>query len=85
MLCSLEQTVAWARRYTPCMTFEQRKVLILSAWMATIAVAGFVLTIESPSMWIFVAALAMIPAAIANSVWNAPELTMAQLVSKYRQ
>ena len=67
------------------MTFDQRKLLVLSAWTATVATAGFIMTIETPSLWIFVAALAMIPAAIANSMWNAPELTLAQLIGKYRQ
>ena len=67
------------------MTFEQRKYLVLSAWTATVAIAGFIMTIETPTLWIYVAALAMIPAAIANSLWIAPELTMAQLISKYRQ
>ena len=67
------------------MTFDQRKFLILSAWTATVAIAGFIMAIERPSLWIFVAAFAMIPAAIANSLWTAPELTMAQLVGKYRQ
>ena len=67
------------------MTFEQRKLLILSAWTATVATAGFIMTIERPSLWIFVAALAMVPAAIGNSLWNAPEMTMTQLIGKYRR
>ena len=67
------------------MTFEQRKFLVLSAWTATVATAGFIATIDRPSLWIFVAGLAMIPAAVGHSVWNAPELTLAQLRVKYRR
>ena len=67
------------------MSFEQRKYLVLAAWTATVAVAGAILTIERPSLWIFVAALAMIPAAIGNSLWNERELTLTQLTGKYRR
>ena len=67
------------------MTFEQRKFLILAALTATVAIAGFIMTIERPSLWIFVAAMAMVPAAVGNSLWNAPELTLAQLTEKYRR
>ena len=67
------------------MSFEQRKFLILAAWTATVAVAGAIITIEQPSLWIFVAALAMIPAAIGSALWNAPEMTLTQLIGKYRQ
>lgn len=49
------------------------------------AIVGAILTIERPSLWLFVAALAMIPAAIGNSVWNEPEMTLSQLVGKYRR
>ena len=67
------------------MTFDQRKYLVLSAWTATVATAGIALTIQKPSLWIFVAALAMIPAAIGNSLWNQPEVTLTQLIGKYRR
>ena len=67
------------------MSFEQRKLMILAAWIATVATIGIVATIEDPSMWVFVGSAAVIPAAIANWLWHAPEVTMAELIAKYRR
>jgi hypothetical protein len=66
------------------MTFAQRKHLLLAAWVATIAVVGVILAIDRPELWILVAALALVPAAIGNWFWKAPEATLSQLIAAAR-
>ena len=83
MLCCTD--AAWTSSYTRRMTFDQRKLLILSAWAAIISTTGIILTIERPTMWIFIACVALIPAAVANWLWTGPELTLSQLVRKQQQ
>lgn len=66
------------------MTFDQRKVLVLAAWVATISTVGFIATIDVPAMWILVASLAIIPAAVGNWLWNAPVVSLSQLIHRSR-
>jgi hypothetical protein len=66
------------------MTFAQRKLLVLAAWVATVTIAGVILTVDKPELWILIAALALIPAAIGNWLWNAPEATLSQLIAAAR-
>lgn len=66
------------------MTFAQRKLLVLAAWVATVAIVGMLLTIDHPEMWMLVACFALIPAAIGNWFWNAPEATLSQLIARAR-
>ena len=71
-------------RYDVCMTFDQRKQLILAAWVATIAIIGVVFAVDKPDLWILIALLALAPSAIANWLWNAPPATVSQLVAAAR-
>ena len=73
-----------SRRYDVCMTFDQRKQLVLAAWVATIAIIGLVVAIDKPDLWILIAVLALAPTAIANWFWNAPPPTVAQLIATAR-
>ena len=66
------------------MTFAQRKSLILAAWVATVVIVGVILAIDKPELWILVGALALIPAAIGNWLWNAPEATLSELIAAAR-
>jgi len=66
------------------MTFPQRKLLVLAAWVATIATVGLIFTIDTPDRWLFVAAFAMIPAGIANWLWEQPEPTLSELIARSR-
>lgn len=71
-------------RYDRIMTFAQRKHLVLAAWVATVAIAGVIFTIDKPDLWLLVAALAIVPAIVANWLWNAPEATLTQLIAAAR-
>ena len=66
------------------MTFAERKLLILAAWVATITIAGLILTIGKPELWMLVATLALVPAVVGNWFWNAPEATLSQLIAEER-
>lgn len=66
------------------MTFPQRKLLVLAAWVATVMTVGLIFTIERPNLWLLVASLAMIPAGIANWLWDRPDPTMSELIAKAR-
>ena len=66
------------------MTFPQRKLLILAAWVATVMTVGLILTIERPNLWLLVASLAMIPAAVANWFWDQPDPTLSELIARAR-
>jgi UDP-N-acetylmuramyl pentapeptide phosphotransferase/UDP-N-acetylglucosamine-1-phosphate transferase len=66
------------------MTFAQRKVLVLAAWVATVATVGLILAIDKPDLWLLIACFALIPATIGNWFWNAPEATLTQLIARAR-
>ena len=66
------------------MTFDQRKLLVLAAWVATVATVGLILAINKPDLWLLIACFALFPAGIANWLWNAPEATLSQLIAKSR-
>ena len=66
------------------MTFAQRKHLILAAWVGTVAVVGVIFAIDKPDLWILVAGLAVVPAAVGNWLWNPPEATLSQLIAAAR-
>lgn len=57
---------------------------MLAVWVATVATIGLILTLDKPDLWPLVAAFAMIPAAIGNWLWNAPEPTLSELIAKSR-
>jgi hypothetical protein len=67
-----------------CMTFDQRKQLILAAWVATITIIGVVFAVDKPELWIVIAGFALAPTVIANWFWNAPPPTLSQLISAAR-
>lgn len=67
------------------MSFAERKLLVLATWVATVAIVGLFLTIDKPDLWMLVAALALVPAAIGNWLWNAPEATLSQLIAAARR
>ena len=66
------------------MTFAQRKLVVLAAWVATVAIVGMILAINHPELWMLIAGLALIPAAVGNWFWNAPEATLSQLIARGR-
>jgi hypothetical protein len=66
------------------MTFAQQKRLVLAVWVAAIAVVGVILAIDKPELWILIGALALVPAAIGNWLWDAPQPTLSQLIAKAR-
>ena len=52
--------------------------------MATVGIAGVVLAVDKPDLWFLVIAIALVPAAIANWLWNRPEATLSQLIAQAR-
>ena len=66
------------------MSFAQRKNLVLASWVAIIAIVGVIFAIDKPELWILIAGLALVPAAIANWLWNAPDATLSQLIAAAR-
>jgi hypothetical protein len=66
------------------MTFAQRKLLVLAAWSATIMTVGVVLAVDKPDLWLLIACLAIIPAAIGSWFWDAPEPTLSELIARAR-
>jgi hypothetical protein len=67
------------------MAFEQMKFLTLSLWVATVLTIGLIVTVDRPSLWVVVAAVAIIPASVASWVWTAPPVILSQLIQKYRK
>jgi hypothetical protein len=67
------------------MSFEQRKLIILALWVASVFTVGIILTVDTPSLWIFVASLAIAPAALGSWLWHAPEVSMAQIIERHRR
>ena len=82
VLCGTAANAASALRWI--MTFAQRKLIVLAAWMATVSTVGMILAIDRPSMWMVVACFALIPPAIGNWFWDAPEATLSQLIARGR-
>ena len=67
------------------MDFEQRKRLSLASWTAVVLTAGLILTIDKPSLWVFVAGLTLIPTAVASWLWHPAPVTIAQLIDRGRR
>lgn len=59
--------------------------MVLALWVASVFTIGIIITVETPSLWILVTSLAIGPAAIANWLWNEPEVTLAQLIARHRR
>lgn len=66
------------------MTFGQQKLLVLAAWAATVMTVGVILALDKPELWVVIASLAIIPAAIGNWLWDPPEATLSELVGTAR-
>jgi len=62
------------------MIFAEQKLIILSAWVATVAIAGVILAIDKPDLWILIACLALIPAALGTWLWQTPKPALAQAI-----
>lgn len=83
-MCCLEQRPGAASRYDGGMTFAQLKFLVLASWVATVAIVGIIVAVDKPDLWMLVACFALIPAAIGNWLWSAPEATLSQLIARAR-
>ena len=66
------------------MTFAQRKVLVFATWAALVVTVGLMLTIDKPLSWVVIGSLAIIPIAIGNRLWDAPEATLSELIVRAR-
>jgi len=66
------------------MTFAQRKLLVLAAWAGMVVTVGVVLAIDTPLLWAVFGSLAVIPVAIGNRLWEAPEATLSELIARGR-
>ena len=84
-MCAVLNSRFAASRLRWIMTFAQRKLFVLAAWVATVAIVGLILAIDKPDLWMLIACLALVPAAIGNWLWDAPEPTLAQLIATSRK
>ena len=66
------------------MTFTQRKLLVLTAWVGTVATAAFILSIDKPLSWVVIGSVAIVPVLIGNRLWDAPEATLSELIVRAR-
>lgn len=66
------------------MTFAQRKLLVLAAWAGMVVTAGVILANNTPLSWVVIGSVAVIPVAIGNRLWDAPEATLSQLIARGR-
>ena len=64
------------------MTFAQRKLFVLAAWVATVMTVGLIFAIDKPGLWVFVASLAIIPVVFGTWLWEAPEPVVAKAPSR---
>ena len=67
------------------MTFDQRKLLVLSLWVASTLIIGIILTIDKPDLWLLVATVAVAPAVFGSWLWNAPPPTLAEIIARHRR
>jgi len=66
------------------MTFEQQKLAFMVAWVLTVSICGVILSVASSSGAIALAGVALIPPAIAYSLWTSPQ-TVPQRIKKDRR
>lgn len=66
------------------MTFAQWKLLVLAAWAGMVVTVGLALALDNPLSWVVIASLAIIPVAIGNRFWDAPEPTLSELIVRAR-
>ena len=67
------------------MTFEQQKLALMIAWVMTVGICGVIVSITSGAGWLAIAALAVIPPAIALRLFAAPPLTVPERINKARR
>ena len=83
-MCCCEQPLLLRVATIGDMTFAQRKHLVLVAWVAVVAIVGVIVAIDKPNLWLLFAGLALVPAAVGNWLWNAPEATLSQIIAAAR-
>ncbi|HEX6215582.1 MAG TPA: hypothetical protein VFZ38_12210 [Vicinamibacterales bacterium] len=67
------------------MTFDQRKLLVLSLWVASALIIGIIVTIDKPDLWLLVATVAVAPALFGSWLWNAPPPTLSEIIARHRR
>ena len=67
------------------MTFAQQQLALMVAWVLTVGICGVIVSITSGAGWIAVAALALIPPAVAFRLFAAPPLTVPNTIKRPRR
>jgi hypothetical protein len=66
--------------YSRAMTLKNIKAGIAVAWVLVVGVAGFLAGVTSPSGWLALAGLAIVPPLVMMRFWQSPDQTMSQSI-----
>ena len=64
------------------MQFQQRKSVTAGAWLLVITLIAFMANPQSPSWWLALAVLAVLPPAVMWWFWSAPDQSMSESIQK---
>jgi hypothetical protein len=67
------------------MPIENLKPWLFAAWMVGVCLVAMALGVTSVTHWMIVAFIAVVPAAVARSLWRVPEPTMSESIHDARR
>jgi hypothetical protein len=67
------------------MTFDQKKLALMLAWLVTVLLCGAIVSMTSGSGWVAVVGLALVPAAVVYRLFANTSQTMPHSTKRARR
>jgi hypothetical protein len=67
------------------MTFDQKKLALMVAWVVTVLLCGAIMSMTSGSAWVAVVGLALVPAAVVRRLFADTQQTLPHNTSRARR
>jgi hypothetical protein len=67
------------------MSSEYTKTTLAAVWVLAVCVVGFSAHISSPSNWIVLASIAVVPPIVMRRFWRTPAQTMSESIHEARR
>jgi hypothetical protein len=67
------------------MTFDQKKLALMVAWVVTVLLCGAIMSMTSGSAWVAVVGLALVPAAVVRRLFADTPQTLPHNTNRARR
>ena len=67
------------------MTFDQKKVALMVAWVVTVLLCGAIVSVTSGAAWVAVLGLALVPAAVVYRLFTEATRQVPQRMERERR